>query len=318
MRSSLLPIIVVAAVAIGAIAWVATQKGGGSSGLVQPFSGENALKHVEELVKRGKRIPGSPEAEAARQYMENHLKALGWQVKRETFTDNTPTGDMEFVNLRARFAASGSSDSTLDWASGAGMVLLCSHYDTKIMEAINFIGANDGGSSTGVLLEIGRILKDAPDLASGVELVFFDGEEAVIDFTAVDGLYGSRHYAKQWRAAPAGQKPEAAILLDLVGDNALRIDPPSDSPRSLLMEVYKAAEQVGERQRFGLHPTPITDDHVPLNQAGIPAIDLIDADYISRGRWHSEGDDLQSVSAASLEIIGRTVIQVLENRASND
>jgi Zn-dependent M28 family amino/carboxypeptidase len=236
---------------------------------------------------------------------------LGWIVKREAFSDITPKGNMSFVNLRARFAPDGGE---IDWNDGGGMVLVCSHYDTKIMDGIRFDGANDGGSSTGVLIEMAKALAAAPAIAKGIELVFFDGEEAVIEFTEVDGLYGSRRYAKQWRSAPGDKKPVAAFVLDLVGDSQLRIDPPSDSPSHLLLEVYAAAEELGHRSIFGRHTSPITDDHVPLNAAGIPALDLIDAGYITRGRWHTERDTLDSVSAESLQIIGDVMLRVLEKR----
>jgi Zn-dependent M28 family amino/carboxypeptidase len=203
----------------------------------------------------------------------------------------------------------------MDWKRGGGLLLLCSHYDTKLMDAINFVGANDGGSSSGVLLELAAVLGMAPELARGIELVFFDGEEAVVEFTEVDGLYGSRHYAKFWRAAPAGEKPEAAYVLDLVGDSRLRIAPPSDSPPALLRELYRAAEAAGERRIFGLHSTPITDDHVPLNAAGIPALDVIDAGYMGRGSWHTAADSLDSVTPGSLGRVGRVMLELLDRRA---
>ena len=186
------------------------------------------------------------------------------------------------------------------------------------MENINFLGANDGGSSTGILIELGRVLSKNPNRASRIELVFFDGEEAVVDFTAVDGLYGSRHYAKYWRSAPQEKKPVAAYVLDLVGDKNMRIDPPIDSPPHLLSQLYKASRQIGKKSLFGIHPTPITDDHVPLNAAGIPAIDIIDSAYISGGKWHQEGDNMDSISSQSLNLIGDVMLQILENSISSN
>ena len=93
----------------------------------------------------------------------------------------------------------------------------------------------------------------------------------------------------------------------------MRIDPPIDSPRHLLSELYKASRQIGKKSLFGIHPTPITDDHVPLNAAGIPALDIIDSDYISGGKWHQEGDNLDSVSPKSLNLIGDVMLQIIEN-----
>ncbi len=229
-RASILPLVVVAAVGAAAVAFVVSSKrdnsGGGS---VEEFSGSRAFAHVEQLVALGPRHPGTPAAEAARRYIEAQLAASGWELSRQTFTDMTPRGEVVFVNLRARRSADGTP---IDWDDGAGMVLLCSHYDTKIFDDIDFDGANDGGSSTGVLLEMGRCLAADPKFAAGVELVFFDGEEAVVEFTPVDGLYGSRHFAKGWRSAPPESKPRAAFVLDLVGDRpAQRLaTPPASRP----------------------------------------------------------------------------------------
>ncbi len=310
-RGAILPAAVVGGVGVAAVIWVLAAKRDQVAGAGE-FSGERALAHVAELVGVGPRIPGGEAIERARVYIGAQLAASGWSVLRQTFVDDTPRGQVEFVNLRARYAPGGGE---IDWKEGGGLVLLCSHYDTKLIEGVEFDGANDGGSSTGVLIEMARCLATAPALAGGVELVFFDGEEAVVDFTATDGLYGSRHYAKGWRSAPPASKPVAAFVLDLVGDSRLRIDPPNDSPRDLLVELYGAAEQLGVRRRFGMYPAPITDDHVPLNAAGIPALNVIDSGYISRGRWHTSADRLEYVSADGLELVGRVMLRLLERRA---
>lgn len=304
-----IPLILIVVFAVAAGVFLATTRNKADAG---PFSGERAYSHVASLVGLGPRHPGSDSIADAREYITGQLKQAGWSSSLQAFEDETPRGRKEFVNIRARFPPADGGE--IDWKRGGGVLLLCSHYDTKLIEGINFDGANDGGSSSGVLLELAGVLRATPDLARRVEMVFFDGEEAFVDFTEVDGLYGSRHYARFWRAAPAGEKPVAAYVLDLVGDARLRIDPPSDSPRDLLLELYGAAEAAGERRIFGLHPTPITDDHVPLNAAGIPALDVIDAGYISRGNWHTAADNLGSVSPQSLEKIGRVMLELLTRR----
>ena len=305
-----IPLILIVIIAAVAGVFLVTS---GDKGNSSPFSGERAYAHVASLVGLGPRHPGSKAIADARDYMTGQLQQAGWQTSLQSFEDDTPRGRKTFVNIRARFPPADGAE--IDWQRGGGLLLLCSHYDTKLIEAVEFDGANDGGSSSGVLLELAEVLRATPGIAGGVEMVFFDGEEAFVDFTEVDGLYGSRHYAKFWRAAPAEEKPVAAFVLDLVGDVGLRIDPPSDSPRDLLLELYNAAEVVGERGMFGLHPTPITDDHVPLNAAGIPALDVIDAAYISRGSWHTSADNLESVSPRSLEKIGQVMFELLARRA---
>src|SRR5215471_446466 len=156
----------------------------------EEFSGEKALAHVQRLVDFGPRPSGSEAIEKSRRYIEDQLRGSGWQVTRQAFTDDTPRGKVEFVNLIARFPGQGNA---------AQSFLLCSHYDTKMFDAIKFVGANDGGSSTGLLLELARVIGQHPNLAAKIELVFFDGEEAVDHFSETDGLYGSRYFAKQLR-----------------------------------------------------------------------------------------------------------------------
>ena len=276
------------------------------------FSGETAFRHVEKIVGFGERTPGSEGAEKTRQYLEAELQRLGWTTKRQVINSDTPRGDLEYINLRARF----QND---EWSNGGGMVLLCSHYDTKIYDDFEFLGANDGGSSTGALVELARGFAERPEIASKIELVFFDGEEAIKpNITATDGLYGSREYAKLWRGAPPERKPVAGFLLDMIGEKNVKIEVPNDSPRHLLALVYRSAEKLGYRDRFGIRNSLILDDHVPLNNAGIPTIDLIDLDY---DVWHTAGDTMDQISAESLEIVGSTVadaiVQFLAARADD-
>src|SRR5436309_11708648 len=152
----------------------------------EEFSGEKSFAHVEQLVDFGPRPPGSEALEKSRDYIEGQLRLSGWQVSRQAFTDDTPRGKVRFVNLIARFRVQG----------GAPSFLLCSHYDTKTFDAIRFVGANDGGSSTGLLLELARVLGQHPNMARKIELVFFDGEEAFEQFSQTDGLYGSRYFGR--------------------------------------------------------------------------------------------------------------------------
>src|SRR5438128_8004605 len=136
----------------------------------EEFSVEKALAHVQRLVDFGPRPSGSKALENSRQYIEKELNASGWEVRRQEFSTDTPRGKMQFVNLIVQFSGHGKRT--------APSFLLCSHYDTKTFDTIRFIGANDGGSSTGLLLELAGVLTHHPGLASKIELVFFDGEEA--------------------------------------------------------------------------------------------------------------------------------------------
>ena len=177
--------------------------------------------------------------------------------------------------------------------------LLCSHYDTKIFDTFRFVGANDGGSSTGLLLEMARVLGHHPDLAKKVELVFFDGEEAFETFSDTDGLYGSRYFARQ--IEPNRKQFRGGILFDMVGDRSLDITLPPDSPAQMTQDIFASAEALKVRSQFTYSSLEITDDHTPLNAIGVPTIDLIDFDY---SPWHTAGDTIDKLSAESLQVVG--------------
>src|SRR5438046_390901 len=196
----------------------------------EEVSGEKALAHVQRLVDLGPRPPGSEAIEKSRDYIENQLRLVGWQVRRQAFTGDTPRGKVRFVNLIARFPAHGSA---------APSFLLCSHYDTKTFDTVRFVGANDGGSSTGLLLELARVLGQHPNLAAKVELVFFDGEEAYDHFSETDGLYGSRYFAKHFGG---GRQFRGGILFDMVGDRSLDVTLPADSPSEMARDIFAAGE----------------------------------------------------------------------------
>jgi glutaminyl-peptide cyclotransferase len=265
--------------------------------LWENFSGEKAFAHVQHLVDLGPRPAGSEALEKSRLYIIEQLKSSGWIVTRSEFSDQTPRGKMKFVNLIARFGTNEKKEPA--------QFLLCSHYDTKTFETIRFVGANDGGSSTGLLIEMGRVLAMGPTLASKIELLFFDGEEAFENFTATDGLYGSRHFAEELRESGKATSVRGGILFDMIGDKSLNITLPPDSPVDLTRNIFAAADALGQRAHFTYLDRGIGDDHTPLNQIGIPVIDLIDFDFPP---WHTAGDTLDKISAESLEIVGRVAL----------
>jgi hypothetical protein len=269
----------------------------------EEFSGEKALAHVQRLVDLGPRPAGSEAIEKARDYIEEQLRHSGWQVTRQAFTDNTPQGKTHFVNLIARFPGdpNGASPS----------FLLCSHYDTKLFDTIRFVGANDGGSSTGLLLELARVLGQHASLARKIELVFFDGEEAYENFSETDGLYGSRYFAKHLEGNDA-KKIRGGILLDMVGDRSLNITLPADSPASMARDIFAAAEALKLRNYFSYLDRDMIDDHTPLNAIGIPTIDIIDFDYPA---WHTADDTMDKISAQSLQIVGSVALNYLSQFA---
>jgi glutaminyl-peptide cyclotransferase len=269
----------------------------------EEFSGEKAFAHVQRLVDLGPHPAGSDALEKARDYIEKQLRHSGWQVTRQAFTDDTPRGKVHFVNLIARFSGDGNAASP--------SFLLSSHYDTKLFDAIRFVGANDGGSSTGLLLELARVIGQHPNLVKKIELVFFDGEEAFENFSETDGLYGSRYFAKQFQGGGAKQF-RGGILFDMIGDRSLDITLPADSPAAMAGDIFAAAEALKLRSYFSYLDRDLIDDHAPLNAIGIPTIDIIDFDY---PWWHTAGDTMDKISAQSLQIIGSVALYYLSEFA---
>jgi glutaminyl-peptide cyclotransferase len=211
---------------------------------------------------------------------------------------------VSFVNLLATWPARSSSNGA--------RFLVCSHYDTKSFDDIRFVGANDGGSSTGALLELARVLSLHPQLAAKIELVFFDGEEAYDRFTDTDGLYGSRYFAEQLHASHRQAGYRGGILWDMMGDRDLTITLPLDSPPELARGIFAAADALQVRNHFTYYSSDVLDDHSPLNGIGIPTIDLIDFDYPP---WHTAGDTIDKLSAQSLQIVGAVTLFYLSEIA---
>ncbi|MEY2480821.1 MAG: glutaminyl-peptide cyclotransferase [Verrucomicrobiota bacterium] len=270
----------------------------------EEFSGENALAHAQHLVDLGPRPAGSDALEKSRQYISAQLASAGWKVTRQQFTEKTPRGKINFVNLIARFANADAKSNSL--------FLLCSHYDTKVFDTFRFVGANDGGSSTGALLEMARVLGRHPELAARIEIVFFDGEEAVENFSETDGIYGSRHFAADLIATKQTKQFRGGILFDMIGDRALTITLPPDSPADLTRQIFASADALKLREYFTYFDRDVTDDHTPLNAAGIPTVDLIDFEF---AYWHTAEDTMDKISADSLQKVGSVAAYFLSEFA---
>ena len=277
----------------------------GPAEIWKEFSGERAFEEARRQIEIGPRPSGTPEIDRARSLIEDGLRRNGWEVERQTFADETPRGPVKFTNLIARFSPTGKSPAPRD----TQRAIVCSHFDTKRFSTIRFLGASDGASSTGALIELARVLALDPALAAKVELVFFDGEEAFVQYTETDGLYGSRHYASKLRESGRAAQFKFAILWDMIGDRDLTITLPSDSPAELTRDILASADALALRRHFGMYDRPIYDDHVPLTRtARIPSIDLIDFDYPA---WHTADDNLEQIAPESLQKIGAVTLHHL-------
>lgn len=272
---------------------------------IPTFSGEKAYAHVEALTAFGPRPPASEAYEKSLVYLEKHLATLGWKTQRQSFKGITPIGPLAFTNLIARY----SPDAEPDWDSSPPF-LIGSHLDTKRYLNFRFVGANDSGSSTGVLAELARVLSAHPGPAKNVELVFFDGEEAILEnIRGRDGLYGSRYYASQLNNRSI--KPRLGMILDIVGDPKIPLLIGGDSDKNLTAHTTSAATTLGIQDWVKPYPESITDDHVPLmSRANLPVLHLIGA-FMQANYWHKEGDTLDKITPGALESTGKLTLQVL-------
>jgi glutaminyl-peptide cyclotransferase len=267
-------------------------------------SGERAMEEVRGLLAIGPRNYGTTNAACAATHIEARLRSLGLNPVLDEFTEQTPLGQTKFRNVTARI---GPQDRPL--------VVLLSHYDTAAGIDPAFTGANDSGSSTGLLLELARILATNPPPHCSVLVAFLDGEESRTHYSGGDGLYGSRRLAARLRESGSATHVAGVILLDMIGDRDLTVTIPRDGTARLMTLALQCAKEEGVRERFGVYPGDITDDHVPFLEAGMPAVDLIDFEYGSspglNDFWHTPQDTLDKLSPASLQTVGRVVIRML-------
>lgn len=266
-------------------------------------SGERALQFTKEVVAFGPRYLGSPGHAKIEAYLRSQLK--GDNPVEDSFTATTPAGNFRMTNFIAKFP--GAKD---------GIIVVSGHYDT-LYGRDDFVGANDGGSSTGLLLELARQLRSKKNDGYSVWLVWFDGEEAVRHWTATDSVYGSRHLADKWQKEGTAKKVKAFLLLDMIGDAGLGVDRETNSTPWLEDVVYKAATDLGHQAQFFARSLPVEDDHLPFARAGVPVADLIDFDYgPNNAYWHNSQDTLDKLSPRSLEIVGSVVMETI--RALNE
>jgi Zn-dependent M28 family amino/carboxypeptidase len=274
---------------------------------VQPaapkFDGNRAFEDIRQLVAIGPRVAGTPGAQAARDYIRKQLQAAGIAVEEQPFEATTPIGRVKMVNLRATIPGSASASKS--------RLVIGGHYDTKLFKQFRFVGANDGGSSTAFLIELGRVLKGRANRMP-IELVFLDGEEAVGEWEGTDHTYGSRYYVDAARKTGTLGEIRAFILVDMIGDRNLVIKRETNSTPALTDAIWAAAERLNRRE-FVSDATPIEDDHLEFLEAGVPSVDIIDLEYPDQTSrfWHTQYDTLDNVSAASLQAVGDVLLAAL-------
>ena len=287
------------------------------------FDGDRAFEQVRKQVEFGPRPAGSADLEKTRNYMIDQLRSYGLKVSTDEFHATTPIGDRKMVNVTAELP--GESND---------VVIISSHYDTKYFKNIKFVGANDGGSSTGALMEIARVMAANKQKSKMTYwFVFFDGEEAFcFDWDEChnpnpadpktplpDHTYGSRRYVAQLIGKNELTRVRAMILLDMIGYKNLRLGRADMGTAWLVDTVWQAAKQLGYGGVFVDSVEGVgDDDHGPFLRAGIEAIDIIQLS--SYQYWHTKEDTLDKISAKSLKTVGDAVIGSLpkiEQRLAN-
>ena len=272
-------------------------------GQAAAFDSSKAWEHLRQIVGMGPRPAGSPALEATRKYIKAQLAASGVAVADQAWDDQTPGGPVHMVNLIATIPG-----------QRPDRIVISGHYDTKLFRDARFVGANDGGSSAAFLLEMARVLKGRRNPLT-IELLFLDGEEAFCrDWDecarpgAPDNTYGSRHYVAAGKARGTLAGIKAHILVDMVADRDLRIKRDLNSTPWLTDIIWAAAKRQKLDAIFVAEPTQIEDDHLPFLAAGVPSVDVIDLEFAA---WHTPSDNLDAVSARSLQAVGDAIMAAL-------
>jgi Zn-dependent M28 family amino/carboxypeptidase len=271
------------------------------------FNGERAMDHVRKQIEIGPRPPDSPALEKTRNYIISELKKYGLKVSTDEFVAKTPYGDKRMANIVAEITGETNN-----------LILLASHYDTKLFDDMHFVGANDPGASVGTLIELGRVLASAKEKPKVTyRLIFFDGEEALCEGWSEcgkpdepDNTYGSRHYLSVLRAQGELERTRALILLDMMGYKNLELGRDTMSTKWLQDIIWQTGRSLGHNKVFVDREEGVGgDDHEPFVKAGIDSVDLIQLNGYPY--WHRADDTIDKVSAESMKIVGDTVLASL-------
>jgi hypothetical protein len=269
------------------------------------FDGKRAFAQVAKQVGFGPRASGSAAIGQLQEYIQNELTSYGCKVDTDSFTADTPVGRLPMKNIVAKIPG-----------EKPGIIVLATHYDTKLMP--NFVGADDAGSSTGVMLELARLLCPKRG-AYQVWITFFDGEEAMKEWSDSDSRYGSRQMAAKMGMSGDIPKIKAFLLADIVGTRTPRFKRESDSTKSLVDLVWGTAKKLGYGDVFLDESLEVSDDHDPFLKRKVPCVDIIDLENYPGGNlyyWHTPEDTLDKVSPRSLAITGHVFLESVKQLQS--
>jgi glutaminyl-peptide cyclotransferase len=270
------------------------------SGPPPEIDAKRAFQYTREVTAFGARYVGSDNHKKLEHYILDHLK--GDQVEEDAFTADTVEGKFPVRNIIAKYP--GTKD---------GIIAIFGHYDTNYpLRNTGFVGANDGGSSTAILLEYANHLRGKKRDGYSVWLVWTDGEEAVRQWSPTDSLYGARHLAEKWDKDGTLKKIKALMVMDMIGDADLDIQRDTNSTAWLLDLIYAAAQREGYQSHFYASQGAMEDDHLPFLKLGVPCADVIDLDYGYNNVFHhTPQDTMDKLSPKSLEIVGNTTLETI-------
>ena len=266
------------------------------------FDGKRAYTLVAKQVAFGPRPSGTPALARLQDFLQSELKSYGCTVDTDNFTADTPIGRLSMKNLLVKIPG-----------EKPGIILLGTHYDTAPLN-VNFVGADDGGSSTALMLEMARLL--CPQHGKyAVWIAFLDGEEAMRQWSATDSRYGSRQMAAMLAMSGDIKKIRAFLLADIVGGRAARFPRESSSTPALVDLFWNTAHQVGYSSLFVDETFSAEDDHDSFLKRGVPAVDVI-GDFTKNGYWHTTEDDLGKIGPKTLAMVGHVFLESLKQLQS--
>src|SRR6266702_2098598 len=261
------------------------------------FDGKRAFAHVAKQVSFGPHPSGSPAIAQVQEYLLSELKSYGCTVETDAFTSDTPIGRLPMKNILVKSPG-----------EKPGVIVLGTHYDTLLMD--NFVGADDAGSSTAVMLELARLL--CPQRGRyAVWIAFFDGEEAMRQWSDTDSRYGSREMAAKLALSGDVKKIKAFLLADIVGGHTARFPRESSSTPALVNLFWNTAHRLGYASLFLDEAFSAEDDHDSFLKRGVAAVDVI-GDFTKNGYWHTAEDDLDKISPRTLALVGHVFLESLK------
>jgi hypothetical protein len=265
------------------------------------FDSARAMQYTKEIVALGPRPIGSANHKKVEDYILSHLK--GDDVSDDAFVQDTPEGKFPVRNIIAKYP--GTKD---------GVIVIASHYDTNYpLRNTSYIGANDGASTSALLLEIANQLRGKKRDGYSVWLLWDDAEESMqLPWVDAESLYGVRHLAQKWQADGTLKQTKVLLLADMIGDADLNVDEDENSAPWLESIIYQAATQLGYQSHFFERKLAIEDDHMAFVKLGVPAADLIDLNYgYANVFHHTTQDTLDKLSPKSLEIVGTVILETV-------